>query len=187
MRGRDRLGGGGDSLERTRLQPAKFPVMQGKYREFCGSGRGFTVQWTTKRQRVCGLPWENSLLGGTGNIFRLTGTQIRRSAKFGRRIREEAWTTQTKVRHPLSGPWLFHTVQLEARRARRLCKADFRRGPFLLSDGGAPKERGRSKGHFLGAQFAGSDCGGRRPTTICAAPLSRESQVNGINPTHRGG
>src|SRR5439155_25823918 len=42
-----------------------------------------------KNQRFCGLLWENSLLGGTGNFSCLTGTQIRPTAKFGRRIREE--------------------------------------------------------------------------------------------------
>src|SRR5207302_2528661 len=105
-----------------------------------------------------------------------------------------------EVEAPFERPWLFHTVQLEARRARQLCNADFRRRPF--SPGGAPKERGRN-GHFWGlslrAQIVAADVprpSARRPYRGRAKSTASTQRIAAANaakdepfgrPAHDGG
>ena len=77
------------SQSRANPSLALIPCLSGKIQGILRLRPRFHYPMDHKTPTILRRPWENSLLGGTGNFSCLTGTQIRPTAKFGRRIREE--------------------------------------------------------------------------------------------------
>src|SRR6266478_3424539 len=78
------------SQSRANPSLALIPCLSGKIQGILRFRPRIHYPMGHKTPTILRRPWENSLLGGTGNFSCLTGTQIRPTAKFGRRIREEA-------------------------------------------------------------------------------------------------